>query len=128
MRRLRISDVLFDPLTDDESRNAAKARMFSVEGDVDPVFDLNVTLFGKVGMVVCWYFDGNIEGATDFRVAASLVRAIPDLLAGRFRRLTTDQLFWLYDALGSFPRRDEDLERVYQVVHRKWSARRKSKP
>ena len=98
-------------------------RMISPEGQEDPVFKLRVTLFGKVGMVITWYFDGNLEGYDDFVVAARLVRLVPELLAGRVKKFTESDLFALHDALASFPKRDEDLEAVNKFVYREWEKR-----
>jgi hypothetical protein len=124
MASLSISADFLPPDLSEAGKLKVFKRMFAESG-VDPVFKVNVTLFGKVGMVVCWYYDGNMEGLEDFRTAARLVRLLPHLLAGRLSKLGTDDLYYYHDALGSFPRRDEDLETVHEVVHREWSKRNK---
>jgi hypothetical protein len=91
--------------------------MMASKDQPEPVFNLNVTIFGKVGMVICWYFDGNADGYDDFKIASRLVRVTPALLGGRFHSMTEDDFYFLDDALGSFPHRDEDLDAVYSVVH-----------
>lgn len=123
MADLSISAQFLPPDLSEVGKRKVFKRMFAVQSGLDPVFKLNVTLFGKVGMVVCWYYDGNMEGVDDFRTAARLVRMTPHLLAGRLHRLTTDDLYFFHDALGSFPKRDEDLEAVHEVVHKEWSKR-----
>lgn len=125
MPDLSISDDFLPPDLSENAKEKVFERMFAQGEDDDPVFDLNVTLFGKVAMVVCWYYDGNMDGYEDFVLAARLVRRVPALLAGRFEKLTEDELFCFHDALASFPRRDEDLEAVAKVVERRWQARNK---
>lgn len=118
MSKLKISTKFLPPDLSDAGKKKAFRRMLSKGKEQDPVFNLSVNLFGKVGMVVCWYYDGGQNGAEDFEVAARLISRAPDLLAGRFSKLTEDDLFCLYDALGSFPKRDEDLDTALAVVDR----------
>jgi hypothetical protein len=122
MANLSISAEFLPPDLSEAGKEKVFKRMFAESG-VDPLFKLNVTLFGKVAMVACWYYDGNIEGVEDFRTAARLVRLVPHLLAGRLHKLGTGDLYEYHDALGSFPDRDEDLEAVHEVVYREWSKR-----
>jgi hypothetical protein len=86
----------------------------------DKSFNLRVTLHGRVAMVVAWYYDGMATDFADFSIAARLIRRIPSLLVGRFDRFTESDLFFLFDALASFTRRDEHLEIVLEVVRREW--------
>lgn len=118
MPDLSISADFLPPDLSEAAKQRAFRRMFAQGEDADPTFKLNVTLFGKVAMVVCWYFDGTNEGYEDFKVAARLVRRVPALLGGRFEKLTEYDLFCLWDALGSFPSRDKDLDAVLAVVDR----------
>ena len=123
MPDLSISAIFLPPDLSEAGKRKVFKRMFADQSGIDPVFKLNVTLFGKVGMVVTWYYDGNMDGVEDLKTASRLVRMIPHLLAGRLHRLTTDDLYFYHDALGSFPKRDEDLQAVHEVVHREWSKR-----
>ena len=117
MPNLSISPKFLPPDLSEKGKERVFSRMFDHGERPDPAFKLNVTLFGKVAMVVCWYYDGNVEGWDDLALASRLVGRVPDLLAGRFRRLTEGDLYDFYDALGSFPRKDEDLQVVYNVVY-----------
>lgn len=123
MPNLSISAEFLPPDLSNAAQERVLTRMLAPDGPNDPVFKLNVSLFGKVGMVVCWYYDGNTDGYADLTYAARLVRMTPHLLAGRFHRLTEDDLYGYHDALGSFPKCDEDLQAVWKVVTREWRKR-----
>ena len=75
------------------------------------------TLFGRIGAVIYWYFDGELETPEhDHRLAARLVKRLPRVLRGDFDVLDDRQLFALRDALGSWPQQDEAMDRLYQAL------------
>ncbi len=123
MPNLSISAKFPPPDLSDRGKVRVVDHMFGRSDHADPVFKLNVTLFGKVAMTVCWYYDGTMEGVGDLALASRLVGRVPDLLAGRLRRLTESDLYHFYDALGSFPKKDEDLQVVYDLVYQEWHKR-----
>jgi hypothetical protein len=74
------------------------------------------TLFGRIGAVICWYFDGEIETPQhDYRLAARLVKRLPRVLQGDFDVLDDRHLLALWDALGSWPQHDKAIARLYQA-------------
>ncbi len=79
---------------------------------------LNVTLAGKLGMIVAWYFDGEMCGdGEDAVIASGLIRdVIPRVVQDKMKRIASSDLFLLLDALGSFPFRDEEVEECYQRI------------
>ena len=88
----------------------------------------NVTIFGKIGMIVCWYFDGVADQEYDLPDAARLVSLIPSLMAGEFGKLKETDLFMFGEALGAFPRRDRVLDCVYTVVRQEIDNRAREGP
>jgi hypothetical protein len=66
-------------------------------------------------MVICWYLDGE-SPAKDYPQAARLVKLLPRILRGDYKALDSNDLFDLYDALGSWPGRDTEMDQLYQVL------------
>jgi hypothetical protein len=74
------------------------------------------TLFGRVGAVICWYFDGELETPRhDYRLAARLVKRLPRVLRGDFDVLDDFELFALRDAIGSWPQQDQAMAQLYRA-------------
>lgn len=70
------------------------------------------SLSGHIGMILCWWWDDEDERDTD--IAASGVRMIPELLSGETDDWTTDDWWIFADALGSYPHRTPELERLFE--------------
>lgn len=77
---------------------------------------LNTTLIGRIGMVICWYFDGEMGTEDDAKTVRQILRLLPRLLKGKFDRISDYHSFCLWDALGSWPGRDPEMEKVYQSI------------
>ena len=129
---LLISVRYFPPeLTDKELDNAVE-RMCGrgVPEPDEPFLEAgDVTMFGKIGMIVCWYFDGVADQEYDLLDAARLVSLIPTLLAGEFEKLKETDLFLFVEALGAFPNRDRVLDWAHKLVSLEYNNRlRKGAP
>lgn len=76
---------------------------------------LNITLAGKLGMIVAWYFDGKKYGVSeDALIASGLIRdVIPRAIRDKRGGIIVSDLFLLLDALESFPFRDKEVEECY---------------
>ena len=68
----------------------------------------------RVGVVLVWYFDGTDEDeVVDMKVLARLLPLTYDAARGDFAKMNADDVWCFYDALGSYPFRDEVLEAIY---------------
>ena len=75
----------------------------------------NCSLPGQIGAILCWYFDGE-KDAVPIEDTAYAVSLIPKLLSGQTEQFSTDDWWYFYDALGSYPERCEELEEIYQMT------------
>jgi len=58
---------------------------------------------GCVGMVLCWY----IDDAEDCQLAGNIIEKIPHLISGEWNMFSEKEIWYIYDALGSYPKRFE---------------------
>lgn len=72
-------------------------------------------LFGRVGMIIFWYWDGS-DDAYDAATALEAIAILPDLLSGQTEDFSNNDWFIFWDALGSYPHRDEELGELYQIT------------
>jgi hypothetical protein len=73
---------------------------------------------GRVGAILCWNSD---EGdATEMRQLARIVRQLRKIVRHKFDGLSEDDLFCLWDAIGSYSSRNEQLESLYRAVDQAW--------
>lgn len=116
--------------------------------------DLTTTNFhGRLGAIICWGmdeenmpishspddFDGSVvseaecrkmdreserESLKEQRRIGRLVGLIPEIVAGRFDRLSGMDLWSLKDTLGRYPERDEQLQAVLDLVTAEGYSRR----
>lgn len=73
----------------------------------------NTSLAGHVGMIACWWWDDEDESPG---AAARCVELAPKLVAGDTDDFDGDDWFLLYDALGSYPEKTPELERLYELA------------
>ncbi|MHA1948228.1 MAG: hypothetical protein ACW99G_02530 [Candidatus Thorarchaeota archaeon] len=107
--------------------------------------------YGQIGAIICWYHDDdnmaydvkltaeeNGETLTEDEInkeqtgvddradneqnrIAHLISIIPQLDRREFDEISKGHLFYVYDALGSYPDRNEQLEELYKAVGKAWS-------
>ena len=74
---------------------------------------------GKIAAVICWYHGDQYE--EDWQKEVADLVALAPLVA---QKKITDTLhrnsFEIFDALGSFPDRDEALEEAFQFIRGVW--------
>ena len=123
---LMISARYLPPMLTDQEVDNAHERMCGrgVPEPDEPFLETgDVTIFGKIGMIMCWYFDGQADQEYDLADATRLVSLIPTLLAGEFGKLKETDLFQFIEALGAFPQRDRVLDWVYTVLRQEYNRR-----
>lgn len=71
----------------------------------------NTSVLGHVGMIVCWWWDDDDESPG---LAARGVALAPQFVAGDTEDFQGGDWFIFYDALGSYPERTPELQRLYE--------------
>lgn len=86
--------------------------------DVDKVSNyhfslkLNIaTIEGAIAAILCWYQDEDTE--MSWKSISKMIKHVSKIAKCDFSNLDGNQLWYLYDALGTYPERDELLEKVY---------------
>lgn len=72
-------------------------------------------LFGRLGMILCWYWDGSDDEGEGLNAIRG-VQLLPKLLAGRTQSFKPSDWWLFVDAVGSYPHRDETLDAVYELA------------
>ena len=74
----------------------------------------------KLLVIFAWYSDqwGDGNWVEQKRVLTKAIKAIPNLLAGKFTKIDSDILWDMWDALGSFPEKDAALMEIYKEIKR----------
>ena len=81
----------------------------------------STTLEGKLGIVICWYFDGNFSDVpTDRAMVRRLLWCARCYLDGHIERMTLNDLLRLHDAVASYPRPDPDLDKIANDLFKRW--------
>ena len=79
------------------------------------------SIYGKIGAILCWHYDGgNGSVRDDLGVIQSILSKLPKIVKGKLEGLSEGLLFDLWDALGMYPNRDEELEKIYKQVGAAW--------
>lgn len=80
---------------------------------------------GRLAIVLCWYSD-NEDYRTSrqrWRAIAKLIGKLPSIAKMDWSVIDGEELWYVYDALGSYPERDDFLDAIYRSSDQEYTKR-----
>ena len=78
----------------------------------------NTSLFGRVGIVVCWHWDGSGDDKTMRHESLRAIELLPQLFSGETLSFSAHDWSLLFEALAMYPHRDDQMERLCEIAYK----------